>query len=76
MIFLNSRKYVHRGIKVNMKTGLVIESSHATCLQPYKLEKISFNNIVAMKINAVFECISIHSTPADTSLDTSRYYQI
>ena len=29
---------------------------------PNKLEKISFNNIVAMRISAVFECNSTNST--------------
>ena len=32
MIFLTDRKYVHWGIKVNLKT-LMTESSHASCLQ-------------------------------------------
>ena len=54
----------------------MIENSHASCLQPKKLEKISFNNIVAMKISGLSKCISTHSTPADTNLDTVRFYQI
>ena len=55
---------------------ILIESSHASCLQLNKLEKISFSNMVDVKISAAFECISTHSTPADTKLDTVRFYQI
>ena len=32
--------------------------------------------MVDVKISAAFECISTHSTPADTKLDTVRFYQI
>ena len=42
---------------------------------PNKLEKISFNNILAMKISAVFECHSASSYSANTNLDTVRFYQ-
>ena len=52
---------------------ILIESSHASCLQRNKLKKISFNNIVAMKISAALECISTNSTRADTNLDTVRF---
>ena len=55
---------------------ILIENSHVSCLQPNKLEKISFNNIVAMKSSAAFECISTHSIPAGANLDTVRFYQI
>ena len=40
---------------------------------PDKLEKVSFNNIVAIKINAVFECNSINSSSTKTNLDTIRF---
>ena len=53
----------------------MIESSHADCFQPNKLEKISFNNIVAMKISAVFKCNSTIRSWADSNLDTVRFYQ-
>ena len=52
---------------------ILIESSHASCLQHNKLKKINFNNIVAMKISAALECISTNSTRADTNLDTARF---
>ena len=38
---------------------------------PNKLEKISFNNIVAMKISAVFECNSTNSSLANANTDES-----
>ena len=40
-----------------------------------KLEKNSFNNILAMKISVVFEFNSTNSSSADTNLDTFRFYQ-
>ena len=38
-------------------------------------KKISFNNIAAMKISAIFECNSANSFLADTNLDIVRFYQ-
>ena len=38
---------------------------------PNKLEIISFNNIVAMKISAVFECNSTNSSSANANTDES-----
>ena len=40
-----------------------------------KLEKNSFNNILAMKISIVFEFNSTNSSSADTNLDTCRFYE-
>ena len=40
-----------------------------------KLEKNSFNNILAMKISVAFEFNSTNSSSADTNLDTFRFYQ-
>ena len=40
-----------------------------------KLEKNSFNNIVAMKISVVCEFNSTNSSSADTNLATFRFYQ-
>ena len=40
-----------------------------------KLEKNSFNNILAMKISVAFEFNSTNSSSADTNLDTLRFYQ-
>ena len=42
---------------------------------PKKLEKIIFNNIVAMNISVVFECNITNGSSADTNLDTVRFYQ-
>ena len=39
-----------------------------------KLEKNSFNNILAMKISVLFEFNSTDSSSADTSLDDSATY--
>ena len=41
-----------------------------------KLEKNSFNNILAMKTSVVFEFISTNSSSDDTNLDTFRFYQV
>ena len=40
-----------------------------------KLEKNSFNNVLAMKISVVFEFNSTNSSSADTNLATFRFYQ-
>ena len=40
-----------------------------------KLEKNSFNNILAIKISFVFEFNSTNSFSAHTNLDTFRFYQ-
>ena len=45
------------------------------CNGPNKLEKISFSNIVALKISAIFECDSTNISLAATNLDTVRFYQ-
>ena len=42
---------------------------------PNKLEKISFNNIIAMKINAIFKYNSTNNPSTDNNLDTVRFYQ-
>ena len=42
---------------------------------PNKLEKVSFNNIVAMKICAIFKYNSTNNSSTDTNLDTVRFYQ-
>ena len=39
-----------------------------------KLEKNSFNNILAMKISIVFDLNSTDSSSADINLDTFRFY--
>ena len=40
-----------------------------------KLQKSSFNDILAMKIIVVFEFNSTNSSSADTNMDTFRFYQ-
>ena len=40
-----------------------------------KLEKISFSNIVAMKISIVSEFNNTNSSSTDSNLDTFRFYQ-
>ena len=40
-----------------------------------KLEKKSFNYVLAMKISFVLEFNSTNSFSADTNLNTYRYYQ-
>ena len=40
-----------------------------------KLEKKSFNYVLAMKISFVLEFNSTNSFSADTNLDTFRYYK-
>ena len=40
-----------------------------------KLEKNSFNNILAIKVSFEFEFNSTNSSSADTNLDTFRFYQ-
>ena len=76
MIFLTSKKYVHRRIKVNMKTDWWLKTATPVAFNPRSWKKISFINTVAMKISALYKCISTHSTPADINLDTVRFYQI
>ena len=40
-----------------------------------KLEKNSFNNILAIKISFEFEFDSTNSSSANTNLETFRFYQ-
>ena len=41
---------------------------------PNEFKKITFNNIVAINISAVFECNSINSSSVDPNLDIVRFY--
>ena len=74
---LTSRKYVYCGIKVNLKTLALEKTMRGAlyCNGCSKLEKNSFNNILAMKISVVFEFNSTNSSSADTNLDTFSFYQ-
>ena len=77
VIFLTSRKYVHCKMKVILK----ILPLERTMGGPFnfsgcnKLEKNSFNNILAMSVSFVIEFNSTNSSSADTNLDTFRFYQ-
>ena len=59
-------------MKVILKTLLLDRTVGGTF---YKLEKNSFNNILALNISVVLEFSSINSFSADTNLDTFRFYQ-
>ena len=49
-----------------------VGKDHARCHA--KLEKNSFNNILALKIIGVFEFNRTNISSADTNLDTFRFY--
>ena len=74
-----SRKYVHCGNKVILKTLLPLERTMRGAFNfkacNNKLENNSFNYILAMKNSVTFEFNSTNSSSADTNLDTFRFYQ-
>ena len=74
LIFLTSRKYVHRGIKVFLKPLLPLERTMRGALNFNGCNKLE-KNILAMTISVVFEFNSTNSSSADTNLDTFRFYQ-
>ena len=64
-------------MKINLKT-LALERTIQDVFkfnECNKVEKNSFNNIVALKSSVAFEFNRINSSSADTSLDTFRFYQ-
>ena len=76
LISLTSRKYVHRGIKVILNTLLPLERTMQGALNfngCNKLEKNSFNNVLAIKISFVFEFNSTNKYKVARQLATWQF---